>query len=220
MGTKEKIVETKERRIRTKDRITQKALQLFNQNGIEYVGMRELAVSLDLKIGNITYYFPTKDDLVSQLASDLSALNAKTLTPKGNITMLSFLEMTENAFRNQQKYRCLFLSFVHLIKQNPAIAGRYKTIEKERVRTFFERVKTLKKDGYLILKSDDEINYLASMVSLISRFWISEAAITSEPVAAHDPAFHYTRLIGQLFRPYATKAGQKGIDSYFYRRGG
>ena len=50
----------------TEERIVTKALEMFNQSGVEYVGMRELAAALDMRVGNVTYYFPTKDDLVNR----------------------------------------------------------------------------------------------------------------------------------------------------------
>ena len=51
--------------ITTEEKILAKALEMFNERGIEYVGMRELAATLNIRVSNITYYFPTKDDLVN-----------------------------------------------------------------------------------------------------------------------------------------------------------
>jgi AcrR family transcriptional regulator len=41
----------------TAKKILHKALELFNERGIEYVGMRELAASFGITIGNVTYNF-------------------------------------------------------------------------------------------------------------------------------------------------------------------
>ena len=51
----------------TRRKIRDKALEMFNERGIEYVGLRELAAILDMRVSNITYYFPTKDDLVYEI---------------------------------------------------------------------------------------------------------------------------------------------------------
>ena len=48
-----------------------KALEWFNERGIEYVGLRELASVLNIRVSNISYYFPTKDDLVYALSLEL-----------------------------------------------------------------------------------------------------------------------------------------------------
>ena len=43
--------------IRTDERIVSKALEMFNERGIEYVGLRELAATLKMRVGNITSTF-------------------------------------------------------------------------------------------------------------------------------------------------------------------
>jgi hypothetical protein len=198
----------------TKEKITKKALELFNQNGIEYVGMRELAASLGMKIGNITYYFPTKNDLVNQLALDLSAFNVKILTSPGDLTVASFLEMRERNFKNQYEYRCLFLSFVHIIKQNPIVAERYKKVEKERGDGLIGNIKMLEKQKYLKIGSHESVQFLASIIGLIARFWISEAAISYANMPVEHQIHHYSGLIARMLAPYATKKGHTQIENY------
>ncbi len=66
----------------TRDKILDKALEMFNERGIEYVGLRELASVLGIRVSNITYYFPTKDDLVYELSLELSKLNAAIIVEK------------------------------------------------------------------------------------------------------------------------------------------
>jgi AcrR family transcriptional regulator len=198
----------------TKEKISRKALEFFNQNGIEYVGMRELAASLSMQIGNITYYFPTKDDLVNQLALELSALNAKTLHSTGDLTMLTFLERQETVFKNQTRYRCLFLSFVHLIRQNPIIAERYKNIVGDRGESFLYNIRMLQKGKYLVLKSRKDIDFLAGALGLIARFWISEAAILYGHLPVKHQIRHYLGLITGILEPYATKKGYVQIEEF------
>ena len=53
--------------MKTEEKILSKALELFNARGIEYVGLRELAGILEMRVSNITYYFPTKDELFNRL---------------------------------------------------------------------------------------------------------------------------------------------------------
>lgn len=200
--------------MKTKEKITSKALELFNRDGIEYVGMRELAAALNMKIGNITYYFPTKDDLVNQLALELSDLNAKTLNQE-DLTMMSFLEVREKNFQNQYRYRCLLLSFVHVMKQNPMVAERYKNIGKQRGDGLLVNIRNLQKKGFLKIKSTAELEYLSSLIGLIARFWISEAAISNSNMTVDKQIRHYVELTAKIFIPFATKSGKNQIDRFF-----
>ena len=59
-------------KMNTRDKILDQSLKMFNERGIEYVGLRELAGILDIRVGNISYYFSTKDDLVYELSQELS----------------------------------------------------------------------------------------------------------------------------------------------------
>jgi AcrR family transcriptional regulator len=200
--------------MRTKERIKQKALDLFNREGIEYVGMRELAASLDMQIGNITYYFPTKDDLVNQLALDLSALNSNLQDQSGDLTLLSFLTIQEKVFFNQWEYRCLFLSFVHIIKQNPVIRKRYAGVGNERAAAMIANLKKLEKLKYLQVASATRLQSLASAASLIARFWISDAALAYHSLSVPVRIRHYSNLIAEILRPYATKTGIRQIEEF------
>ena len=52
---------------------------MFNHKGIDYVGVIELAATLEIIVSNITYYFPKKDDLVKQLSVYLKRLYSKSV---------------------------------------------------------------------------------------------------------------------------------------------
>jgi AcrR family transcriptional regulator len=50
----------------TKEKIFKKALKFYNDQGIEYVGVRELAKELNISPGNLAYHFPKKEDLITR----------------------------------------------------------------------------------------------------------------------------------------------------------
>ena len=56
-------------RINRKEAICDAAAQLFNQKGYDQVSMREIAKHAGTTIGNLTYYFPKKEDIVIQIVS-------------------------------------------------------------------------------------------------------------------------------------------------------
>lgn len=194
-----------------KERIVNKALELYNENGIEYVGMRELAASLDLKLGNITYYFPTKEDLVNQIAIDLSEHNSKILYQADSISVRSFLDMYRKQFESQYRYRCLFLSFVHLIKQYEGLSKRYAGVEKKRKETVKSNIEGLVENKYLRKLKEEEMLFLISSISFVSRFWISEAAISHSKLKPASQMDHYISMMTNIILPYCTAKGLEDI---------
>ena len=197
----------------TQEHIVAKALELFNRRNIEHVGMRELAAELGMRIGNITYYFPTKDDLVYRIARDLTELNSQTIVEKEEITIQSFFDMMRQAFENHCRYRCLFVSFVHLM-QNPLMAERYKISEKTRYDTWRRNVANLEKNGYIALKSAQDTEFLVSAIALIARFWISEATVSYRHLAIEKQIDHYIDIIARILLPYTTAKGRRQLQPF------
>ncbi|MFC5409409.1 TetR/AcrR family transcriptional regulator [Larkinella bovis] len=196
----------------TEEKIVAKALEMFNERGIEYVGLRELATTLGIRVGNITYYFPTKDDLVNRLSVDLTALNSQIVTEEANLSLYSFLDRFRQVFQNHVTYRCLFLSFVHLMEQNKVIAERYNGVEKRRYATLMANLRSLQTSGYLTSEADT--GFLVSVIALTARFWISEARISFRHLSPSEQVRHYATMLGKLFVPYATAEGKAEVQRF------
>ena len=199
----------------TEEKILSKALEMFNERGIEYVGLREIASTLDMRVSNITYYFPTKDYLVNQLAKDLNRLNSELLAHDKDVTVYSFLEMMKKIFRNQLRYRCMLLSIVHLMEQNKEMSARHKKTQKDRNEIFRVKIMALAKTGYLNINNQKEAKFLASAITLIARFWISEATISFRQLNSEKQISYYLSLIANLLLPYSSAKAKNQIQLFF-----
>jgi len=201
----------------TKEKLVSRALELFNENGIEYVGMRELAADLGMRVGNVTYYFPTKDDLVQEIIGGLRDLNSKTIgTDCGSIT--DFLSMYRQLFNNQYQYRCLLLSFVHLVSRHPLFGSNYAVTEARRREALRSHIISMMKNNCLLSSlTVDQVELIISHITLISRFWLSEARISYVNWTLEQTKAHYLNLLSELLLPYSTDEGRKQVDEF--RRG-
>lgn len=198
-----------------KEKIIKQALDSYNEKGIEYFGMRELAKSLEVKLGNITYYFPKKDDLIYAIWKQLSQKNSTILDIRHSNSIIEYLNMIQNYFRNQYQYRCLFLSFVHLLKQNSIIKDEYKAVEHNRMDFVKRMIFNLIDKKYLKELSDEEIFFLVSAKSLIFRFWISESEITFNHLSVEQKIRNYQKVIINLLLPFCLKKAKSDINNFF-----
>ena len=196
----------------TKEKILNKALDMFNAKGVEYVGIREIAMTLDLHVGNITYYFPTKDDLVDSLSLELNRRNSEIVVDDQNLTLESFVLNFQKVFSNHLKFRCLLLSFVHLMEQNKKIAARYKKTQKDRNATLRKNLQTLNSSGYLKITDENEIEFLVSNIAIIVRFWISEAVVSLKGHHPEKQLNYFVKMIARLLLPYASAKGTKQLN--------
>ncbi|MDO3625785.1 TetR/AcrR family transcriptional regulator [Mucilaginibacter sp. BT774] len=204
----------------TKEKLVSRAVELFNENGIEYVGMRELAADLNMRVGNVTYYFPTKDDLVMEIISQLRDLNSKTIGPDCS-SIIDFLSMYKQVFHNQYQYRCLLLSFVHLVSRHPLFAGNYFATEAKRREALRSHLASMVKNNYLSTSLiGDKVELVVSHITLISRFWLSEARISYVNWTTEQTIAHYLNLLSDILLPYATDEGKKQVDNFRKELGG
>jgi AcrR family transcriptional regulator len=204
--------------INSRGKIIDKALELFNEKGVEYVGMRELATALGMRIGNITYYFPTKDHLVFSLSEQYSASNSVIHESHPVATLYDFLKKSELLYGNGLRYRSLVLSMVHLMEQNPMIAQQYEEVKERRRKGLEQNMKTLLKNKYLSPRTADPLWFLVSANSLINRFWMSEAALSGKRHTVENQMNRYLKLLALLFKPYATNKGVKDIRLFLKER--
>ena len=200
--------------MKTEERILTRALEMFNEKGIEYVGLRELAADLNIRVSNINYYFPTKDDLVNRLSIELNLSNSTFILEDPNCNITHFLSMLEKAFLNHQKYRCLLISFVHLIERNSLIASRYKKTSLERNSTLKFNLKAMVSNGYLKLKDEHDFHFLVAQIAIVVRFWISESIVSYSHLNSHQQVNHFISMIARLLLPYASVKGKKQIQPY------
>jgi len=199
----------------TQEKIIKRALELFNLKGIEYVGMRELAADLGMRIGNLTYYFPTKDDLVFNISQAYTESNSAIHSNLPVDSLYDFLQKNKLLFENGLKYQCLLLSMVHLMEQNTRIAANYQgNVIQNRISGLVHDIELLEENKYLKFSSGDDKLLIISSNSLQSRFWLSEAVLTESRQHLARQLTHYLRMKAHLFRPYATKKGIGDIDRF------
>jgi len=54
----------------TRQAVLKCALRLFNERGVDRVSMRDVAAEAGISVGNLTYHFPRKKDLVTTLMAE------------------------------------------------------------------------------------------------------------------------------------------------------
>jgi AcrR family transcriptional regulator len=201
------------KKLSTREIIVGKAISMYNEYGVEYVGVRELAKELDMKGGNITYYFPTKYDLIKEIVSRLSTRNTD-IFMENPPTLAEMLEAYERSYKNQYQYRGLFNSIPLLLKQNKEFFDQYQFRQRTRKKMVKTQLLHLIKIGYIKKITDDETDTIMQNISLLSRFWISEATADGIVDSETKVIRHYVKRLAGLMYPVATTKGKKDIETF------
>lgn len=200
--------------MKTEDKILAKALELFNKRGIEYVGLRELAGVLDMRVSNINYYFATKDDLVNRISLELNAANEAILRKKREAGLYAFLNILRLIFQNHMKYRCIAMSLVHILDQNAVISDRFKKTQLARSNFLGNSLSALAEGGWILIPDPADLDALVSMIALLARFWISDSRFTVHHQSPPEQIRHYLHLLVALFKPFLTSKGKSETEKF------
>ena len=192
--------------------ILNKALELYNKDGIEYVGVRPLAASMGLKQGNITYYFPMKEDVVDAIWLEFEAAITPIWQVREDITLKDFFEILEKNCVIQYKYRCLSKSLVHLITQYTKVSEKIRKEERRKKLVIQKWLNGMVEKKLLKELSEGEVNLLLTEIDFILNFWIIEASISHPNLSEKRLIKHYMGLVMLKLKMYSTKKGGEELE--------
>ncbi len=187
---------------------------MYNAHGIEYAGVRELAKELNMKGGNVTYYFPTKNELIRELTERLSDSNAAIFSQDREPGIYNFLDMHRRLYKNQYEYRALFISLPLLLKQDNEFATRYAQRQIERKKALYDELKSLFLAGYFNTAKAEDMDTILHAITTINRFWISESTVDGL-IDSGDIAINtYLQRLAGLLHIVATDKGKEEIRKF------
>jgi AcrR family transcriptional regulator len=196
-----------------RQRIVDRALELFNDYGLERVGMRELARDLQLSPGNLTYHFARKEDLILAIARRLSEANSQIYaTHAQSPSFAQFLELFRRIFHNQYRFRCLPLNIVYLIEDYPSMAEQYRNTQTLRRSLLDEWLQQLQALGFLQADlAADQQQWLVSYCALVARFWLLEYWTGDRTRPVDEVIEYYLGQMASAFLPYASDVGRNEL---------
>ncbi len=198
----------------TKELIIRKAVEVFNKHGLEYFGIRELAKELNMKAGNITYYFPTKNHLITEIASRCTESSTGILDIQEGMNCYDYLEMLQRLFHNQYQYRSLLLSLPHIVREIEPINVHYKASQELRKISFGKVLHVLHQSGSIEAPTDSVRNHFVDVMLLIIRFWISDYAVNESIQFKDNHLFRHIDIVSEFLLYFSTKKGKDEIAKF------
>lgn len=195
----------------TKDKILEKSLELFNNQGVHNVGVRDIARALEMSPGNMSYHFPKKEDVILALMEKMSEGNSVCFEAYGQKepSLLSFIALYEDLFTNQFGYRGLLIGnteFEEVLRKRYA----YKKTYEKRVNQLNNILIGLRNKGVLHLSEPDQEMFL-SFLAFFGRSWIHESFLYQQDASAKETIQHYINLLKWQLSLIATEKGKSQL---------
>jgi AcrR family transcriptional regulator len=114
--------------LKTRERIIQASLELFNAQGERSVSTNHIAANLGISPGNLYYHFRNKQAIIAELFAQYEThVDGFLRRPQGRaLTVADKTFYLEALLAAMWHYRFLHRDLEHLLDSDPQLAGRYR----------------------------------------------------------------------------------------------
>jgi AcrR family transcriptional regulator len=201
--------------VETRQLILLRAIKLFNERGVNHVGVREIARDLNLSPGNLSYHFKKKEDLLKEILENYSAINTdlRSRFRSGSSDFTAFMQMMLGIFENQYAHRGVLSEIVEVNRLLHQVdAEVLSTGQNERISEFRSLLQVLQSSGSLV-QNMDVLEEVLGLLTLYGRFWVAEAFLNAAK-NRQEWAPKYALQLAQILRHYATEKGLIELNDF------
>ena len=159
---------------RTRERILDVSLAMFNARGEPNVTTNHIADELEISPGNLYYHFRNKDDIVEHLFARYEARIDQVLVgPEDRLPTLEDIWLQLHlAFEVMWEYRFVFRDLVDLTSRNRKLRIHYARTLKRAIANAAVVLRGLTRAG-VMRASPAEIEATANNILLVATFWMN-----------------------------------------------
>lgn len=199
--------------MKLKERILYTSVELFNEFGIANISPNKIAEELDISVGNLTYHYKKKSDLIEAIldimivkSSDYFQIKEEPTANDYEIIRLKFVKL-------QATFKFFFNDMVFITQKYPKVAERFKELTIERFKHSKALINLFIKNG--VLKKEGKgtkYSYLLQNLWLITTFWISQEKTVGRNIEGLDNTSK--EIVWSLIYPYLTEKGREQYEMY------
>ena len=159
---------------RTRERIVENSLSLFNRDGAPHVTTADIAVEMGISPGNLYYHFRNKDEIIYELFQAFERkLGAALVVPEEREPDVEDLWLFLHlVFEIIWEYRFLYRDLDELTSRNTKLAAHFARIIEQGTTTVLTLCRGLARSGVLQANERD-MAALAHNVVMVVTYWLS-----------------------------------------------
>ena len=159
---------------RTRERILETSLALFNRFGEPNITTADIADEMNISPGNLYYHFRNKDEIIGDLYAAFEARVKPLLdVPTGrSINVEDLWLLLHLLLEAMQDYRFLYRDLDELVSRNHRIGTRFGDLTRSGVATVLELCKGMVAAGVMVA-TERQIGALAHNAVLVITYWQS-----------------------------------------------
>lgn len=190
--------------IKTRDRILQTSLQLFNEHGEPRITTNHIADELDISPGNLYYHFHNKDDIIWLLFEQFERrMDAALQVPERRAPdmedMWLYLHLV---FETIWEYRFFYRDLDNLLSRNKKLRTHFRRIIERKVTTAAAICQGLTDAGVMQATVED-IAALTRNIAVVATYWLNFQRIRASAATVNQDSDHLALGVYQVLSQVA-----------------
>ena len=185
--------------MKTRDRILQTSLQLFNEHGEPRITTNHIADELDISPGNLYYHFRNKDDIIWLLFQQFERqMDAALQVPERRVPNMEDMWLYLHlVFENIWEYRFFYRDLDNILSRNKKLRTHFRRIIERKVNTAVAICTGLAEAGIMNATPDD-IAALARNIAVIATYWLNFQSIRASAANPRNDSDHLALGVYQV----------------------
>ena len=203
--------------MKTRDKIIQASIVLFNEQGERNVTTNHIAADLGISPGNLYYHFRNKEDIIlsiyEEYARNLLIETMPEVSPDVKPLDAIILYM-DVVFQAMMKFRFFYSNLPVLLAKNPLLHDKYVEVQGFIAQRVSELLLSLR-DAKMMDFSDEDLPDIVSILRLVNTFWLSFYQTQNNDNEINDAVFYQGVLkILVIIHPYiSTEAKSEFLEA-------
>jgi len=157
---------------KTRDRILNASLSLFNSLGEPNVTTLLISDELDISPGNLYYHFRSKGDIVDELFTRFEAemLDLLAVPEDVDISLDQQSFFLHLLFETVARYRFLYQDLVNVLSRYENLQARFRRLLKKKTSAFRNICESMKRQNMMQIEQE-ELDSLCEQLTLTACYW-------------------------------------------------
>jgi AcrR family transcriptional regulator len=190
----------------TKRKILDTALLLFNRDGFVNVRLQHISDEAILSLGNITYHYRTKDDMIQAIWTELKEAQIRLLSEFRALPLFEDIERyMDKTFELHQKYLFFYTDTLEVMRAYEVIAEQYREhLSWQQQQIYGMLVFNQARAALNAPLYEQHYQELANLW-----LWLSEGWVNRQAIIGHEQATKksFQETLWSILRPLFTSQG-------------
>ena len=172
--------------MKTRDKIINTAIQLFNEQGTKAVSTNHIATAIGISPGNLYYHFCNKEDIIRAIFEQMDAYGLEQYQAILNKYQPGSIEAMEQTFIMIQefnwRYRFFKRELTALTMNDPLLKERFHSTNSQMLAMIRYTIDSGIANGSIKAMNDAEKGSFADAIWLVALFWLNYLEVGGEEV--------------------------------------